>query len=163
MIQVAKQAANAGLTAQIVNPMIESTSEVFGSMLDVKIERKGLHLKSPEMPFFDITAVIGLSGEVSGAICVSFKKETALKTVKALVDLDFDDLDPLVVDSVGEFANVIAGTAKHKLNHLRLAIGLPNIVTGKDVQIQFPSGSQPMCLDFSSELGEFMIAFGFSQ
>ncbi|MAT16377.1 MAG: chemotaxis protein CheX [Planctomyces sp.] len=156
-----KTAASASLTSQIVNPVISATVDTFSMMLDSSITRTGLGLKRPDTSFYDITAIIGLSGKSAGSFCLSFPATTAYETVHRMLDMEVREITPLVCDTVGEFANVIAGSAKDKLASLELEMGLPNIVHGTGHNVEFPSNSQPMLATFDSEVGPFMLAFGF--
>ncbi len=153
--------ASATLTAQIVNPIIHATAETFEMMLDSKVKRTDLTIQSMNTPLYDVSALIGLSGDAGGSICLSFKDDTAFKVVKQVLDMDVDEIDGLVCDAVGEFANIIAGSAKDKIKELKLNLGIPNVIQGKDHHISFPSNSQPLCASFESDLGPFKIAFGF--
>lgn len=156
-----KTAVSASMTSQIVNPIISATVDTFSMMLDSTITRTGLGLKKPETSLYDITAIIGLSGKAAGSFCLSFPNATAFETVHRMVDVDVQEVTPLVCDTVGEFANVIAGSAKDKLTSLELEMGLPNIVHGPSHNVEFPSNSQPMLATFDSDVGPFMLAFGF--
>lgn len=156
-----KQTSSASVTAEIVNPILQSTMETFSMMLGAEVKRTGLGLKSPDCQFYDITAVIGLSGDTAGSICLSFSAQTAFNCIKRMLDMDVNQIDGLVTDTVGEFANVIAGSAKDKLVHLNMELGIPNIVHGSGHQVEFPQNARPMKLEFDSCVGPFMIVFGF--
>ncbi|QDU79501.1 hypothetical protein Pla110_12110 [Polystyrenella longa] len=156
-----KAAVSASMTSQIVNPIISATIDTFGMMLDSTITRTGLGLKKPDTSFYDITAIIGLSGKSAGSFCLSFPATTAYETVHRMLDMEVSDITPLVCDTVGEFANVIAGSAKDKLTSMELEMGLPNIIHGPSHNVEFPSNAQPMLATFDSEVGPFMLAFGF--
>lgn len=151
----------ASLTTEIVNPVIQSTLETFDLMMDVRCWKKGLALLTPETPYYAVSAVISLTGRVAGSLCLSFDRTTAFGAVKAMLDMDIDEVNGLVCDTVGEFANVIAGNAKDKVTELDLEIGIPNIIRGENHRIEFPSSCQPFCADFDSDIGPFRIMFGF--
>ncbi len=156
-----KQAASSALTAEIVNPVILAAVETFEIMMECRAARESMRLKDPSETFSPVTAVIGLSGTASGSICLSFARETALGAVKRLLDMDVTEMTGIVSDAVGELANVIVGCAKDKLKDMELDMGLPNVITGENVHIDFPSNSSPICIQFSSDIGPFMICCGF--
>lgn len=155
------QRETANLTTEIVNPIIQAARDVFDMMLGCKVARRNLALQSRETPFHDVTAVIGLSGGCVGSICLSFPKETVFGIVQTLLDHEVDHIDSVVCDAVGEFTNMVAGSAKEKLTELQLNMGLPNIVHGSDHHVDFPSQSQPLVVHFDSDFGPFMVVFGF--
>jgi chemotaxis protein CheX len=150
-------------TTLVVNPLLQSTIETFSTMLDCSIKRKSLTIKSPETPFYGITAVIALTGKIVGTICLSFPKETALGAIKRILDIDETEITMMVCDTVGELSNMIAGGAKNRLSEFELDLGIPNIVRGEAHLIDFPRQSQPMCIHYDSDIGPFLIAFGFIQ
>lgn len=161
-IQAAKpKQLSASVTSQIVNPLIASTLDAFQMMADVKLTRGELSLLTGKTPFHPVNAVIQLSGHAKGSICVSLQRRTAFALVYRMVELQVSEVNNLVCDTVAEFANVIAGTAKDKLQDLNLELGLPNVVLGTDCQVHFPSVSTPMYVTFNSTIGPLMIAFGF--
>lgn len=154
-------AATASLTTSIVNPVLEATVDTFDMMLDCQVKKRQLSLKTHETPFMAITAVIGLTGKAVGAICLSFSQEAAFEAVRRLTDVEVTEVNGLVCDAVGEFANVIAGSAKDRIVQMEMEMGLPNVVRGTNHQIDFPSNSQPLCVIYDSDIGPFMVVFGF--
>lgn len=146
---------------QIVNPIIECTFETFNLMMGVNCRKTGLALKAEGDLFYPISAVIGLTGQVAGTLCLNFSKAAALEAVKRMVDVELEEITSLVCDTVGEFANVIAGSAKDRVAELDLQIGIPTIIRGESLQIDFPSECRPICVDFESDIGPFKIVFGF--
>lgn len=149
------------LTVSIINHILAATFDTFDMMMDVKCRKTGLSLLSPETQFYSISAVISLTGKAGGTLCLSFDQATAFETVRRLVDIEVNEVDGLVCDTVGEFANMIAGSAKDKIAEMELKLGIPNIVRGENHRVEFPSVCQPMVLDFSSDIGPFRIIFGF--
>lgn len=153
--------ATASSATQIVNPIIECTFETFEMMMGVKCRKTGIGLKTAETNLFPISAVIALTGSIAGTLCLNFSRVAALEAVKRMVDVELDEITSLVCDTVGEFANVIAGSAKDRVADLDLQIGIPTIIRGESLQIDFPSECRPICVDFESDIGPFKIVFGF--
>ncbi|MAG94298.1 MAG: chemotaxis protein CheX [Planctomycetaceae bacterium] len=158
MTEISKAAS---LTTEIMNPVVESTVELFDMMLGCPARRRELTLITGRAPLHPVSAFIGLSGLAVGSICVTLPRRTAFAAVYRMVEERCTEVNSLVVDTVGEFANIIAGNAKAKLDNMHLEMGLPNVVIGGNQLVGFPSGSNPMCLTFDSEIGPFSIIFGF--
>ncbi len=154
-------ASSASMTAAIVNPIIAATKDTFSMMFDSQVQRKQLALKTTDIHFHDLNAVIGLSGDASGSICISVANQTAFEAVRRILDMEVDTIDRIVTDTVGEIANVIAGSAKDRIQELHLELGIPNVIRGQNVQIDFPLAAQPMYMTFETDLGDLMIVFGF--
>jgi chemotaxis protein CheX len=152
----------ASATVEIMNPIITATLQVFETMLGCAATRREIANGQDKIPWNQVTAVIGLSGRASGSICLSMPRRTAFSAVHRMVDEQVTEVNSLVCDTVGEFANVIAGKAKDTITRLNLDLGLPNVITGDAYAIQFPTRSFPMYVTFTSEIGPFLIAFGFA-
>jgi chemotaxis protein CheX len=115
-----------------IESFIEVCTNVFRDLAGIEL--------SSGVPFFtssdthehwDISGVIGLSGDARGAVTVSFKKDLAILLTNKLTKTRHEDLDDEVTDAVGELVNIIAGNVKRKLeNKYNLIISLPSIVRG---------------------------------
>lgn len=154
-------ALTASLTTQIVNPLIESTIDAFSLMMDVSCRKQGLSLKNPSTAMYSISAVIGLTGQIAGTLCLNVSEGAAFNIVKRMVDIEVTEVNRLVCDCIGEFSNVIAGSAKDRVAELELEIGMPTLVHGEDHHLNFPSDCHPIVVDFESDVGPFRILFGF--
>lgn len=149
-------------TAEYVNPIITSTRNVFEMMLGCTPKRTGLMLRGDNTPKYEVSAIIGLTGQVAGTIVVSFSQASGGEIVKRILGSDSPTLIPDITDAVGELTNMIAGSAKAKLEHLNLSLSIPNVITGADHRVVYQSGVTPICILFESEIGPFVIEFGFT-
>jgi chemotaxis protein CheX len=154
--------ASSSLTAEYVNPVIFATKNVFEMMLDCTPTRKGLRLKTETSQTHEISAVIGISGNAAGTVVVSLSKTAACEVLKRMVGIEADDITNDVCDAVGELTNMIAGQAKAQLAKYELSISIPNVVSGLNHVVHFPSNVQPMVLEFDSEIGPLTIEVAFS-
>jgi chemotaxis protein CheX len=154
--------ASSSLTAEYVNPVIFATKNVFEMMLDCTPTRKGLRLKTENSQTHEISAVIGISGNAAGTVVVSLSKAAACEVLKRMVGIEADDITNDVCDAVGELTNMIAGQAKAQLAKYELSISIPNVVSGVNHVVHFPSNVQPMVLEFDSEIGPLTIEVAFS-
>ncbi|MDR1058898.1 MAG: chemotaxis protein CheX [Treponema sp.] len=100
---------------------------------------------------WDISAIIGLTGEARGAVVISMKKGLAIKLTDILTGTSHTELDDEVVDAVGEIVNIIAGNVKKSLEDaFRLVISLPTIVRGQEHMIKWPHGqARIICIPFT--------------
>jgi chemotaxis protein CheX len=140
-----------------VNPFITSTIETFSKMLNCDVRPGKVTLKSDKVNTFDISGIIGLSGEAQGSICLSFPKLMALKVVSALLGTDIKIIGPEVTDGIGEIANIVAGNAKQHFADFNLSISLPKVIVGKDHRIASLRGIPALIVPFTSSLGDFAI------
>ena len=127
---------------QYIQPFIKVCETVFHDFCktDVKAGRVFFVAKDEHESDWDISGVIGLSGEVGGAVAISLKEKTALKVTAILTGSEYKTIDADVTDAVGEIINIIAGNVKkHFEDNLRIKISLPTIVKGKAHSIVWPS------------------------
>ncbi|HCS55882.1 chemotaxis protein CheX [Rubinisphaera sp.] len=150
------------LTAKIINPLLSSTRDVFEMMLDCTPVRSGLSLKTKNSPENELSAVIGITGNASGTIVLSVKKQTALNIYESMLGTKAVEIDREVMDAIGEITNMIAGAAKAKLESYSLSISIPNLISGKGHEVHYPTGVTPICLSFESDMGSFCIEAGFA-
>lgn len=124
-----------------VEPFVDVTVETFKEFVGIEVAPKHPHFMDPETVLeWDISAVIGLSGVVRGAIIVSMKSELALKLTNLLTGEDHSEIDADVVDAIGEINNIIAGNIKPKVpNGDKIVISIPTIIKGKEHTIAWPS------------------------
>lgn len=140
-----------------VNPFINSTVETFKTMMKVAATAGKPYIKKSGKPTFDVSGIIGLSGQAQGAISLSFPKAVALKVVSAMLGTEIKIVGPELTDGIGEVANIIAGYAKQNLTQYGLTISLPNVVVGQNHTIASPSGIAAIVVPFTSDIGEFVM------
>lgn len=138
-----------------INPFVISTIETFQKMLKSEAKPGKVQLKNDASYTYDVSGVIGLSGEAQGSICLSFPKLIALKVVSALVGSEIKIIGPEVADAIGEIANIIAGNAKQHLTQFNLSISLPKVIMGKDHKIASQRGVPTIVVPFDCPLGNF--------
>jgi chemotaxis protein CheX len=138
-----------------VNPFITSTLNVFEAMIQLKVQPGKPIVKTEPFPTYDVSGIIGLSGEAQGSIAISFPKVMALKVVSSMLGTKIKVIDNEVTDGIGELTNIIAGSAKQHLKGLKLSISLPNVVIGKDHILASQKLTPTLLVPFTSELGDF--------
>jgi len=124
-----------------VEAFVEVTVNTFSEFVGVEISPKHPHFLDPEKGFeWDISAVIGLSGAVRGAVIISMKTDLAIKLTDLLTGTEHTEIDADVVDAIGEINNIIAGNIKPKIpNGEKIVISIPTIIKGKEHSIAWPS------------------------
>ena len=136
-----------------IQPFIKVSEKVFHDFCktDVNAGRVFFVAKDEYETNWDISGIIGLSGEASGAVAISMKDITAYKVTKILTGTEHDFIDSDVTDAVGEIINIIAGNVKRDFEEeLRIKISLPTIVKGKAHSIVWPSEKiRIICIPFT--------------
>jgi chemotaxis protein CheX len=138
---------------QYIQPFIKVSETVFHDFCRtaVKAGRVFFVSKDEYESNWDISGIIGLSGEATGAVAISLKDTTAFKIASTLTGEEHDSFDADVTDAVGEIVNIIAGNVKQNFEEeLKVKISLPTIVKGKAHTIVWPSEkTRIICIPFS--------------
>ena len=111
-----------------------SVEEVFHLMLGVKCERDaGPMIIEPE----SVTAVVGFGGLLSGACVFRTGGSAAMEIAARMTGMEFQELDDIVKDGIGEICNMLAGAWKGKVPGLAANCGLsvPAVITGRDYNL----------------------------
>jgi chemotaxis protein CheX len=147
-----------------VEPFVEVTVNTFKEFVGVEVSPRHPHFLDPDKAFeWDISAVIGLSGVVKGAVIVSMKADLAVKLTDLLTGSEHSALDADVIDAIGEINNIIAGNIKPKVpNGDRIVISIPTIIKGKEHSIAWPSKqTRILCIPhkaFDNDIFHLMVA-----
>ena len=138
---------------QYVQPFITVCKSVFNEFLGEELEAKlPYFVKKDEISEWDISAIIGFSGEARGAVVLSMKNDLATKLTEILIAGKLDTYtDDDVTDAVGEIVNIIAGNVKYDLEEsFSLLISLPTLVKGKEHSTCWPDGlARAICIPFT--------------
>jgi chemotaxis protein CheX len=138
-----------------------SVFEVFEKMLGMKCE-----LEQPDgVPFIvidageSVTAVVGFGGVLSGACMITCDGSTARRMASLMTGMEFDVVDDVVKDGIGEICNMLAGTWKSRIPGLAANCGLslPAVITGRDynLHVQAPEFKIRHC--YKSDEAKFQV------
>ena len=111
-----------------------SVDEVFQMMLGVNCVRIPGPLETePE----SVTAVVGFGGLLSGACVFKCGSSAARKIAAHMTGMEFEEIDDIVKDGIGEICNMLAGAWKGKVPNLAANCGLsvPAVITGRDYNL----------------------------
>jgi chemotaxis protein CheX len=139
----------------MINPFISSAVNVFKVMMGIDVVKGAPAVKKQPYPSYEITGIVGLSGQAQGWIGISFSKVTALKVVSKMGGKELKVVGPELTDGIGELANIITGNAKKDLASYKLSISLPNVIIGKDHVLSSPSHLTIIVVPFASPTGNF--------
>lgn len=155
--------ATSVITAELVNPILVATRHVFETALGCSPVRTGLALHRDPGDQREISAVIGMSGQLAGTIVLGLGQETARNLFERMLGERPERVDRNVCDAVGEITNMIAGQTKAQLAGYDLSLSIPNVVAGEDHVVHYPNEVVPMQITFDSDIGPFTVEVGFSK
>jgi chemotaxis protein CheX len=131
------------MNAEILNSFVSATVEMLRAMAGLEPRRGDPRLKGHDDASYDISGVIGLTGQVQGFIAGEPATE----------------IDEGVKDAVGELANMVAGGAKRALAEAgyELRISIPSVIVGPGHTISRPTGIPCFEIPFETEAGPFSV------
>ncbi len=138
------------MKAEYINPFLTATISAFETMLGCTLTRGTPFIKNGSQPEHEVSGVIGLSGDAKGTVVLGLGRDAAIGAAEALLQERPPEINGDVTDAVGELANIIAGSAKAKLDNLKLSVSLPTVITGKGHCVEFPRQVTPICIPFES-------------
>jgi chemotaxis protein CheX len=144
------------LDSKLIMPFVNSTMNVFTTMVKIRPEISKPQLKDDAGTTYDVSGVIGFSGEVIGSVIISFQMETARKLVNALVGSEVEAGSADFIDAIGEVANMIAGNAKKDLG-VAANIAIPTVVIGHGHRIGRLSGVPCVLIPCHTSVGDFAV------
>lgn len=151
------------MNVDFINPFIGSTLKALEVMASVRPERGKPFVKGDHAAKGDISGVIGLAGEATGSVAVTFPGSLARKIYRRMVGEEAGGLTDEVRDSVGELVNMIAGGAKAALAQQGFAfrIAIPSIVVGPGHTIEHKGKGPCLAVPFTIEGETFWLEVSF--
>jgi chemotaxis protein CheX len=145
------------MKAKYVNPFLNASVGLFKDFLKIKLTYEQPYINKDPQKLYEVSAIIGLAGETTGAVVLSFTRETAIEIFSIFSGIKSDALTKEVIDGVGELVNIVAGNAKKGLENLRIEISLPGVIVGNNYNINWPKGVPVITIPFSSDVGNFSV------
>jgi chemotaxis protein CheX len=115
-----------------VTPFITSATKVFETMLALSVTVGTPQRKSAATPAYGVSGIIGMSGDVDGAVVLSFPTETAERVVALFTGTPLSRDHEDFADAIGELINMISGGAKAQFPCKRVTISCPSVVVGSN-------------------------------
>jgi len=145
------------MDAQYITPFIQSIQNVFTTMLHVPVTIKAPTIKTSRSASFDVSGIIGMSGDVVGSVVLSFPKPTAEKLVASFCGMDLPADSPDFADAIGELVNMVSGCAKGMFVDKDVSISCPSVVIGADHSINVRSDTPCISIPCTTDCGDLAI------
>lgn len=145
------------MKAEHINPFLTAATHLFKDYIGIQLRGQKPYINEDSQNLYDISAIIGLAGDIIGAVVLSFPREVAIQMVSEFSGSEHTAVTNEVIDGVGELVNILAGNAKKYMEDFRIDISLPGVVTGTSYKINWPQGVPVITIPFASKLGEFTV------
>lgn len=106
-----------------------------------------------------VVGIISFVGDITWLLMLALPKSSSQKVVSKFCGFDIDYDSPDMGDVVGELANVLAGdiVARLATDGVKVAMSLPTIMRGHDVEPLVPRGLPSQKMYFSLPEGEMVL------
>ncbi len=145
------------MDSQFIIPFVKSVQNVFETMLQMPVQTGTPTLKTTPMPGFDVSGIIGMVGDVEGAVVLSFPTATAERVVSIFTGTQIDSSHEDFADAVGELVNMISGGAKAQFAGKSVSISCPSVVIGGDHVVFGRKDVVCISIPCNSDCGEFAV------
>jgi chemotaxis protein CheX len=119
--------------ADVAQPFLLAAKGVLEQELGGAVGRGRVSMEKGDFAAGEVTAVVGVTGSLSGAIMYRMSEATALAIVGQMMGRKFDELDALARSGVGELGNVMTGRAGVLLERagVKAQIAPPMLIVGR--------------------------------
>lgn len=142
-----------------VNPFIESLTKVL-EQYGISDSTVGTLEKKERMQVtLDVTAVIGLVGDIKGNVAYSLSQDTAKAIVsRMMMGATVTEFDSIVLSAIGELSNMITGMASVYLSNMGVNIDIspPSIISGEDIYFII-SAVQSIAVNLDTQAGRIEV------
>jgi len=139
-------------------PFITSVQNVFSTMLQLQVTIGEPTIKGDPVSSVDISGIIGMSGDVTGTVVLSFPGPTAEAVVGLLTGTKMPLDHPDFADAIGELVNMVCGGAKGQFSgKKKVSISCPSVVVGKQHAIARQKDIPCVVIPCSTDCGDLMI------
>jgi len=143
--------------SQFIIPFVKSVQNVFETMLQMPVQTGQPTLKTSPAPGYDVSGIIGMVGDVEGAVVLSFPTATAERVVSIFTGMSIDVKHEDFADAVGELVNMISGGAKAQFTGKSVSISCPSVIIGGDHTVFGRKDLVCISIPCTSDCGEFAV------
>lgn len=136
-----------------------ATEQVFSVVLGLQAEASGWREEEDMAPHDGVVSMVTFSGAWIGVGMLCCSKEFACKIGSTMLMQEFDQVDSVVLDGIGEMANMVVGNIKEALEPITgaLALSLPTVVFGKNFSTRNAVKSPWVVVSFHCAEGDFSV------
>ena len=153
------------MNVAFINPFIEATLRSLEMMASISAEKTGLELREDHITAYEISSIIGITGETSGSVVISMPERLACRIASNMLMEEITVMNRMVEDAIGEIGNIVVGDARRSLMQegFNLTISIPTVVIGAGHRISRPGNIPCIAIPFTTEYGDFEVNVGLQE
>ena len=142
------------MKVEFINPFISAAYQVLEAEVGAEVKKGPVFVKKSSCTSKEVTVIIGVTGDVEGAVFYEMSERTAKGIVSEMLGQTVVVFDALAESAIAEMGNVITGLASAGLEQAgyNCRISPPTLVMGRGVVIS--------TIDFNRLVVELETRFG---
>ncbi len=145
------------MDVKFINPFVQAIGNVFRTMVQTEVAIGRPYLKAAPAASVDVSAIIGLSGDVTGSVVLSFEQGAAATIASKFAGVDINPSHADFADALGELANIVAGNAKKDFHGYEVNISLPSVIIGEGHTVSTSHVAPQLVIPCECPLGNFAV------
>ncbi len=145
------------MDSSYIMPFVSSIQNVFSTMLQLQVQVQKPTIKNADTLAYDVSGIIGMSGDVEGSVALSFPTATAERVVTLFTGMELTAGHEDFADAIGELVNMISGSAKAQLVDKEVSISCPTVVIGDQHQVHGRKDVLTISIPCESDCGNFTV------
>lgn len=140
-----------------ITPFVGSISNVFETMLQLPVTVGTPSIKNSGAPSYDVSGIIGMTGDVEGTVVLSFPTSTAERAVTLFTGMELKADHEDFADAVGELVNMVSGGAKAQFTGKSVGISTPSVIIGSEHAVYGRKDMTTVEIPCSCDIGDFNV------
>ena len=147
------------MNVDVINAFLDSSIHVLKTMAFMDATAGKPFLKKDKLAIGDVSGIIVFSGSMQGSLAVSFSDTCILKVASNMLGKEINSIDRLVLDTAGEFTNMISGDARKRMQSKGLIVtaGIPSVISGNCLEIDHILNGPSIIIPFNTAFGSFVV------
>ncbi|WP_010243834.1 chemotaxis protein CheX [Acetivibrio cellulolyticus] len=149
------------MNSKHLDPFLKAVELVLSQIGISDIKKGSIQVKEEMYVDKDITAFIGIVGEIKGNVSYSFDSQTAMKIASAMMmGMPVTQLNEIERSALAELANMITGNAVGGLTDVKdIDITPPSVIMGQDIFFVIGTVST-LTISIETSVGSIEVNFG---
>jgi len=146
--------------------IIESTQEIFSTMVMMEISVSPEPTLEATIHNESITGLIGLAGIHKGILAIHMPNKVAFAVTGSFLGMEVEEINADVEDAIGELANMLGGNVKTILseNGRDISLSLPTTISGQEYNFQqADTSAEKTIISFDTAAGSFQVELQFEK
>lgn len=150
------------MDVQFINPVLKALTEVLSTMarLEVKPGKVIKKERDEAVSGKNVTGLMSMANdEAIASIALTFTDPVILEIANKMLPEPKHSVDGMVIDLVGELANMVMGGAKRNLEEEGYAfnLSLPTVIMGSDYLVAHKTNAPILVVPFKTRQGNFFV------